>query len=356
MSDAHTENQKMTLSIPEQVLKEKIFQAADKLFEADQRVDLAHLAQTLGETVDRTYLPHLQFWRLQKALSVAEKGGIVTALVESLKLLPEDVQSLIDQQVAKAVAAEKNADISKLQAKVAAQEVIVSQAHQKTQEQDQLLLEKQQECVDLENKLDMARVLGSDLVEQVDKITDEKGALEQQCSQLHEVGKVLEKDIEDLKFDLEKMRHSLDVAAEQASQSADKIDGLQSELNQQQELRKIALEETENMGQRLRLEGGWLLEDKVGLSDNTTRQLAVATMRIVELKAERDSLSVHLEDMRNVVNKTHSIMEKQVEMPQMFSNSMADNMLPPSQGGQQKLISSSYTDVDDDGPQIEIIR
>lgn len=366
MSEARLGMQDTETGQSEQDLKEKIFQAADMLFQNEQVIDLSHVMEQVPSLDARAALPHLQFWRLQKALSVAQKGGIVKALVDSLAGLSDDVDYIIDQKMTIRTAeiqAVSDAEIGKLQAKVSAQEAIVADARERADKSESNLQEQQESMVMLEEKLDSARYVGSELVEKVDLLEAEKEAAEQRYEKLHNLKGQLEDEMQALQSDLQNMRYSLDTAAEQASQSAERIDNLEKELLEQQKLREIAQEETVNMGQRMRLEGGWLLEDGVALSNDVTRQLAVSTMRIVELKAERDQLAERVKDMRSVVDKTHEIMEKQAELPQMFTTAPqpAPGLQAPANvkpAGQQMLPSAvqSFTENIEEGPQIEIIR
>ena len=333
--------------------QESVSSAAESLVAANKAPSVMAVAEMMGSKDYAAIMPRLQFWRMNRALKSAPHGALTEALIRSLDPIGDDIADVAEATLrrASAVADQKAAEIR-------------TAAEKKTGELEARNGKLTSDLQALNRRLDVLEAEAAKVKALASRVSE----LETALSESNEARARAKQRAEDLSAEVsaaaaraekaeaalaatEQTLHRTAEERDSARQSLDAAEQTVTHLEQQLSAHQQATEElqreAEQVQQRMQAEGYWLLDE----SDmkEVPKRLALATVRMSALKAERDGLREHLAEVQHRLDQTLKLLEIRAGAGPTI---LAHAPTAPAAGRIEQFPAKDQRS----GPQIEVVR
>lgn len=303
-------------------LKESVFHAADDVHAAGEQPTVVGIADALGIDDVAPIVPMLQEWRIRLHLNngAPDEPGLWAALVRSLRPLEGDFSAVsggAGQQAALEVAqADLQADLDRVTADLTAAQSDAAALRTRLDEAesgagDVAALE--QRAVTAEAERDQAQADRDRLEVEKDALYATARAAESRADEAEAARKRVEEVDRIAASTLKAAGDAQERAEEKARQFEEELAHAKQELARFEAAEEEARSDVAETQRRLSEEGDWMI--KAEDWPELPRQLALATVRIASLRAERDRLQAHLADSQAQLERSHRLLEIRLSQP-----------------------------------------
>jgi len=334
--------------------QESVSSAAESLVAANRAPSVSAVADMLGTDDLSAVMPRLQFWRMNRALKSAPHGALTEALVRSLDALGDDIGEISDRAVTKAASA---AETTIQQVKKASDATIKTLTEKEAKAtQDLAALNGRLDV--LEAEAAKVKALGARITELESSLSEADTArnsartraeeLGAEVSSLKERAEAAEAGQEKMQADLYQTMEERDSARQTLEAAEQTVAHLEQQISEQNAAVEEMQREAEDVQNRMKAEGYWLL-DETDMSE-VPKRLALATVRMSSLKAERDGLKEHLADVQHRLDQALKLLEvKAGSGPTILAHAAPAQAQVQAGGKVEKFPSGG-------GAQIEVVR